>query len=182
MSKSNITKGKGGIQAGSSATTKESKKLDDQLKHISKKLIGQYPGFVYHSGHTKKRILFEDIRSGCVPDGGLWLDSHNKVRLAFEAKVQGKDGNAIERHSKNLMVCNSFKSESGFRYVTFLAGEGAAEKEVLHNYAITALRCNNTPDMRDLNTIHDNGVSFFLSVDGWTDQEIETIMKEAFVK
>ena len=123
--------------------------------------------------------MFDEVYSGCVPDGGLWLDSKKRVRVAIEAKVQGNHGNAQERHSKNLMICESFKSDEGFRYVTFMAGAGARVGGVLDSFAKTTLRCKNPAGSRDVNKLHNTGVSFFLSETGWTDEEIETLMRQA---
>lgn len=180
MEKSTIIKGRGGVQKGGSATTKESSKLDKQLKSIAQKLKKEFSGFSV--GHNRRKPLWENIYSGCEPDGGLWLDQNNNVYCAIEAKVQGNHGNAQERHAKNLMVCETFKSESGFRYVTFMAGEGATHDGVLYRYAKTALTCKNRIDQQEINTLHDNGISFFLSVTGWTDAEVETIMRQALSK
>jgi hypothetical protein len=174
---SNIEKGRGGVQKGGSATSNESRKLDHQLKVVAKMLSSEFTGFT--KGHTKKRPLFNDIYSGCVPDGGLWLDNTKKVRVAIEAKVQGNHGNAQERHSKNLMICETFKSEDSFRYVTFMAGAGAKKGGVLEQFAKTTLRCKNPEGSRDVNTIYKTGVSFLLSETGWTMEEIDRLMREA---
>lgn len=177
MTQTTIIKGRGGVQKGGCATTHESAKLDQQLKTIAQKLKKEFSGF--SKGHNRRKPLWENIYSGCVPDGGLWLDQNNTVYCAIEAKVQGNHGNAQERHAKNLMVCETFKSKNGFRYVTFMAGTGAIHDGVLCRYAKTALTCKNNIGEQEINTLHDNGVSFFLSVTGWSDTEIETIMRQA---
>jgi len=177
MSQTHIVKGRSGIQAGGSATSNESAALDHQLKTIAQSLRQSFNGF--SKGHTKKKPLFEGVLLGCVPDGGLWLDSKNKVRVAFEAKVQGNHGNAQERHWKNFGICNTFKSEEGFRYVTFMAGAGAKKGGVLDSYARTLLQCANPEGSREVNKLHKEGVSFFLSESGWTNEEIKQIMKAA---
>lgn len=177
MNKTDIKKGKGGVQKGGSATTGASRKLDKQLKETALKLKTTFTGF--SKGHNRKKPLWEGIYSGCEPDGGLWIDEHKKVRVAIEAKVQGNHGNAQERHAKNLMICESAKSASGFRYVTFMAGEGAKSDGVLDRYARTVLQCKNPAGHRDVNKLHKTGVSFFLSETGWTDEEIETLMRQA---
>jgi hypothetical protein len=177
MTQTVITKGHKGVQKGGSASSVASSNLDSQLKNTAKKLQTEMAGF--SKGHTKKRPLFDGVFSGCVPDGGLWLDSKGKVRVALEAKVQGNHGNAQERHSKNLMICEAFKSEEGFRYVTFMAGAGAKPGGVLDTFAKTTLRCRNPEGSRDVNIIHKTGVSFLLSETGWTTDEIERLMREA---
>lgn len=177
MTQTNITKGKGGVQKGGSATTAESHKLDQQLKTTAQKLKKEFSGF--SKGHNRRKPLWEGIHSGCEPDGGLWVDDKKNVKVAIEAKVQGNHGNAQERHAKNLMICESFRSTTGFRYVTFMAGEGAKPDGVLDRYARTTLRCKNPEGHREVNKLHKEGVSFFLSETGWTDNEIETLMRQA---
>lgn len=177
MNQTVIIKGKGGVQKGGSATTAESHKLDQQLKTTAQKLKKEFSGF--SKGHNRRKPLWEDIELGCEPDGGLWLDDKKKVKVAIEAKVQGNHGNAQERHWKNFGICNTFKSDQGFRYVTFLAGAGAKYDGVLTRYAKTQLRCINSERHREVNKLHKEGVSFFLSETGWTDDEIETLMRQA---
>lgn len=179
LMKTDIRKGRGGVQVGGSATTVFSSRLDQQVRKIGQLLGGQFSG--YRSGHNRRRPLFEGIALGCEPDGGMFLDADGNIMVAFEAKVQGKVGNAIERHSKNLMICKTFASSQKFRYLTFMAGAGAAQDEVLWKYAQTCLRCYNTADMREINVLHPNGVSFFLSVDGWNDADIQNIMTQALL-
>lgn len=177
MNQTVIIKGTGGVQKGGSATTAESSKLDQQLKNTAQKLKKEFNGF--SKGHNRRKPLWKDIDSGCEPDGGIWIDDNNNVKVAIEAKVQGNHGNAQERHAKNLMICESFRSKSVFRYVTFMAGEGAKPDGVLARYAKTTLRCKNAEGHREVNKLHNEGVSFFLSVTGWTDEEIETLMRQA---
>jgi hypothetical protein len=177
MARTRVEKGRGGIQKGGTASTRESLKLDGQLKMLAEKLSNEFDGF--NKGHTKKAPLFEGIASGCVPDGGIWFDDNGRVRVAIEAKVQQDHGNAQERHAKNLMICETFKSEKGFRYVTFMAGAGARPDGVLDTYAKTVLRCKNPEGSRDINKIHNTGVSFLLSETGWNTEDVEKLMREA---
>ena len=177
MTQTTITKGTGGVQKGGSATTAESHKLDQQLKQTALNLKLEFRGF--SKGHNRRKPIWEGVYSGCEPDGGLWLDSKKCVRVAIEAKVQGNHGNAQERHAKNLMICEAFKSKDEFRYVTFMAGAGAKPDGVLERYAKTVLQCRNPEGARDVNKLHNTGVSFFLSETGWTDAEIETLMRQA---
>lgn len=166
---------RGGIQKGTTASSTESTKLDNQLKRISIELSKIYPGF--NAGHTKKRKLFEGIETGCVPDGGIWFDDRGNIRAAFEAKHQGNHGNAIERHAKNHMICKAHRGER-FQYVTFMTGEGATPNGVLELYAKTVMKCENNPRWQELNTLHHDGASFFLKVEGFTDEEIRNVMKQ----
>ena len=169
-------KKKGGIQPGTTASSEHSVKLDQQCKDIAKRLSKEITG--YTKGHWKKDPLFEDVHSGCMPDGGLWFDEQGKVKCAFEAKHQGNHGNAQERHAKNYIIAKSQRGTK-FRYVTVMTGEGATPGGVLDIYARTMLNCENSPGNRDVNVVHDDGLSFILKPQGFTDQEIEDLLRKA---
>jgi len=171
-------KKKGGIQAGTTAASVESTKLDNQLKDIAKKLGTELVG--YTAGHRKHDPLFENIGSGCMPDGGLWFDTEGKVKAAFEAKHQGNHGNAQERHAKNYLIAKKHRGES-FKYITFMTGEGAQESGVLDIYAKTMLHCENDVSHQSVNVTNPNGLSFYLKVEGFTNEEIESIMRAALI-
>ena len=172
-------KKKGGIQVGTTATTVESAKLDTQLKNVAKKLSKEFTG--YNEGHRKKKPVFENIGSGCVPDGGLWLDESKRVVAAFEAKHQGNHGNAQERHAKNYSIASAHRSDT-FRYITLMTGEGAMDGGVLDIYAKTMLQCEKLEHKLDynkeVNVVYKWGQSFILSPSGFTDDEVETIMRK----
>ena len=168
----------GGIQIGTTASSPSSKILDKQLKDLSLKLAKRYPG--YHPGHSKHCMIFEGVETGCVPDGGVWFDDDRKVRVAFEAKYQGDHGNAHERQSKNYLICDSFKGKT-FKYITFMSGLGARPNGVLDKFAKTMLKCRNSEGNRDLNVLNPEGLSFFMSVEGFTDEQIQSIMEQALV-
>lgn len=169
-------KKKGGIQEGTTATTVESAKLDTQCKVIAERLSSEFSG--YSKGHHKKRPVFEDVGSGCMPDGGLWFDDQGKVKCAFEAKHQGNHGNAQERHAKNYIIAKAHRGEK-FRYVTVMTGEGAKEGGVLDVYAKTMLKCENTEGNREVNVMHNDNLSFFLKPEGFTDAEVEDLLRKA---
>ena len=166
---------RGGIQKGTTASSTESTKLDNQLKRISLEFSKMFPGF--NHGHSRTHRLFEGIETGCVPDGGIWFDNRGAIRAAFEAKHQQNGGNAIERHAKNHMICKAHRGER-FQYVTFMTGEGATPNGVLELYAKTVMKCENNPRWQELNTLHHDGASFFLKVDGFTDEEIRNVMEQ----
>lgn len=171
----------GGIQPGTTASSEKSIKLDNQVKEISQELAKEVSSkYIYVSGHTKKNRIFEGIYTGCVPDGGIWLDQTGKVRAAFEAKYQKGGGNAIERHGKNSMILETFRGET-FQYVTFCTGGGAAANNPVEEYAKTMLFCKNASDCRELNVLHPDGYSFFLSEEGFTKEEIKEIMKKVLI-
>lgn len=169
---------RGGIQKGTTASSEKSIKLDRQIRNISKEIANIIPGYV--PGHNKHKPLFEGVYSGCMPDGGIWLDSNNRVRVAFEAKYQKDEGNAQERHAKNYIICKAHGSDD-FRYITFMTGKGAQPGGKLDVYARTMLNCENNPSYRELNKLHPTGLSFFLSVEGFTEDEVRNIMEQALV-
>ena len=171
-----LQKKQGGIQKGTTASSVKSTKLDNQLKTIAKLIANDVAG--YEEGHRKTNQLFEHVLTGCVPDGGLWLDYHKKVRVAFEGKYQGNHGNAHERHSKNYLIAKKHGGDS-FKYITFMTGAGAALGGVLDTYARTMLYCENESGYDEINVTHPKGFSFYLSEDGFTDEQIETIMRAA---
>jgi hypothetical protein len=174
--KTNVCKGVGGIQKGHTAWSAQGTKLDKQVRLICRNLLSETDH--WYRGHTKKSPIFDNIQQGCVPDGGIWMDDTG-VRLVVEAKVQGSQGNAIERHSTNFMICDAHKSKKKFMYITFMAGEGAQQGNVLHKHANDMMMCRNKKEYQNINIIHPEGLSFFLSPDGWTDDEIENIMVRA---
>lgn len=168
-------KKKGGIQKGTTASSVKSTKLDKQLKTIAKVIAKDIAG--YKEGHRKTNQLFEHVLTGCMPDGGLWFDSNKKVRAAFEGKHQGNHGNAHERHGKNYIIAKNYGGDS-FKYITFMTGAGAAPGGVLDTYARTMLVCQPVPKF-EINVTHPSGLSFYLSEDGFTDEQIESIMRAA---
>jgi hypothetical protein len=169
-------KKKGGIQKGSTASSEKSVRLDKQCKNAAQRLAKEISG--YTKGHWKKKKLFEGVESGCMPDGGLWFDIEGKVKVAFEAKHQGNHGNAQERHAKNYIIAKAHRGIN-FKYITVMTGAGAAPNGVLDKYAQTMLYCENSPGNRDTNIIHPDGLSFILKPEGFTDQEIEELLRKA---
>jgi hypothetical protein len=171
-----LPKKQGGIQKGTTASSEKSIKLDTQLKTIAKIVARDIDG--YSEGHRKNNRLLEGIQAGCMPDGGLWFDGKLRIRVAFEGKHQGDHGNAHERHAKNYLIAKKFGSDS-FRYITFMTGEGARPGGVLDLYAQTMLYCENELGCNEINVTHPKGFSFYLSEHGFTDEQIETIMRAA---
>lgn len=153
----------GGIQKGTEAGSAESKQLDGDVKVIAEAIAQAQNRYYYESGH---RVLDETkfgrqtvaeaavpemrdrkVTTGCMPDGGMWFDGPRNqprtLKLAFEAKHQGRGGNAIERWGKNYLICNRLWPDS--KYVTFMTGEGAEIGEVLHSFGET-MRAINGPN------------------------------------
>lgn len=164
-------------------TSIESSTLDQQVKSTAARIKDNYSdqyGFSWghnQQGKFKKNIIWEDIPVGFMPDGGVFLNEDNLVKVAFEAKYQQNAGNAYERHAKNLTIAEYKAAPDGMRYITFMSGKGAAEGAVMWKYAVTMMVTKNYG--KALNVVHPTGCSFFLKEDGFTDAEIENIFNEA---
>lgn len=147
-----VKKRKGGY--GNVATTLESKALDESVKKVSiaiaiaiselglnKKLNVYYEDGYRVSGKRETRLpeLSNVSYLGCVPDGGMWFDNtrgnQRNLIAAFEAKKQGKGGNAIERWCKNYALVKHINPE--VKYITFMSGGGAVKNEILDRFAET---------------------------------------------
>ena len=144
----------GGIQKGTTASTKTSIKLDKTVKSagpkVSEKLKALYSDIVFEKKLSKKVI--DELGCvntpgqksyGCEPDGGVFYIKHNDVLVpigAFEGKKQGHGGNAEERWFKNSDLLSDLTdiragkagiqdkwSADNFCYKTWCTGEGAAQ-------------------------------------------------------
>jgi hypothetical protein len=170
---------------GEVATSKESSRLDKDMKLISKAIAQVQSTYYYEEGHTNyvaKRFSIKTrlrkalpelsaagIITGCMPDGGMWFDSNrdsaNRImHYAFEGKFQDITGNAIERWGDNWLICEYINPN--LKYITLLAGPGAAESEVLWKHA------------QDKTILTRGRAKFYLSIDGFTQEQIFEIMNE----
>lgn len=158
---------RGGIQSGMVATDAVAAKLDKQCKLLKEELSEVFEG----TGLTmQKKLLQSQIPGGigaCEPDGGAWF-YNGKLVAIFEAKKQGKRGNAIERWFKNNYICKAINND--VCYVTFCTGEGAGENEVLQ-------KTLNIAHLDGFNQFNPNKNSAFFSVKGFTTEEVSDIMK-----
>lgn len=120
----------GGIQAGTTASSEESKSLDSRLLEAAKKMNLQQLAIStlwskgLNAGDLSKRLgVKEGHITGLEPDGGIWVKSDDKGQLvlAAEAKKQGAKGNAIERWYKNWAILS--RLEVGV-YLTVCTGAG----------------------------------------------------------
>jgi hypothetical protein len=167
-----------GIQPGTTAFDKYSKDLDDLIKNTSKSLIDEMKDL----GYTYKTKLKKDnhLLIGCSPDGGLWYKDDILV-CVFEAKKQGKAGNAIERWCKNMMICYSINPK--IRYITFGSREGFEPGEYCYNFGQTMMNLEKSLGFTDLNkeynTLYHSGQSWFYNVDCFSEKFIRDIMKKA---
>jgi hypothetical protein len=169
---------KGGIQKGTTAWDGSSLNLDQQVRRIAKKL--QNHAKIITLGITSSKKLRKDQIPGgigsCAPDGYVWFDKEGKAIAAFEAKKQGASGNAIERWFKNEHVLRTLNKD--INYVTFTMGEGATEKTSIGQILAIAVYENGE---HHFNKYRKNNNSIFMSVNGYNDEDIESIMLEALV-
>ena len=170
-----------GIQQGTEAGSVESKQLDGSVRRVAEAIARVQTQYYYESGHrnlgdtflteTRERAQLPElsnrgIRSGCVPDGGMWFtgdrnDGKRKLVAVFEAKHQQDGGNAQERWATNRAICQSINPDS--LYVTFATGEGARPGGVLHTYGT------------DMEQVFPN-TEWVYSPDGFTEEQIFEIM------
>jgi hypothetical protein len=162
---------KGGIQAGASAYDAMSRQMNIRLTEMKRILASE----LSPSGYTMKAGIdgrdHAILRRGCSPDGGIWFDPSGNAVAAFESKKQGRNGNAHERWFKNFMFIGHIYK--GIRYVTFASGEGCGSG--MGKDFVSFLDMHG----RKTNILHPDGASFFLSEDGFTDQEVLDIMRKA---
>lgn len=165
---------KGGIQSGTVATDSHAKFLDSAMKEVQKELAEELKdqGFICKKKLKKDFLIEQGVLVGCEPDGGIWFQN-DKLVAAFEGKKQGKGGNAIERWEKNYNICKSLNPN--VKYITFGAREGFEEDGYPYKYAKTMLN----REKKNLNTLYDEGQSWFVNPQGFTKEEIKSIMKQA---
>lgn len=119
----------GGVQKGTSATTRDSRETELLVRQSAKAAANHSDATEWVTGLSgdalKEALGLEDFEAtviGAYPDGGIWLLKHNKAPLVMvEAKYQGEKGNAIERWYKNY---HTLKALGVRRFVTVCTGEG----------------------------------------------------------
>lgn len=156
---------KGGIQKGTTSYDEASKTLDSFTKEARAVLASEFEDLILKKKLSKedKEAHFNSDCVGCSPDGGLWY--HNgKLVAAFEAKKQGRVGNAHERWYDNATT--TLKINPNVRYITFCVGDGAKDNGGLEKMARKATEC-----------FGDN-FKFYLKPDGFTFDKIKNIMRE----
>jgi hypothetical protein len=155
---------KGGIKKNTVATDTVAKKLDTQCKTLKESISVE--------GLTMQKKIRQDQIPGeigaCEPDGGAWFEG-GKLVAVFEGKKQGERGNAIDRWFKNNFVCRDINPD--VCYVTFCVGEGAGDGKVMQ-------KTLNIAHLSGVNQFNPNGNSVYYSVDGFTNEFIENVMKE----
>lgn len=119
---------KGGIQAGTTAISRQSTSIETALQAAVTKFNQGSPGRLWKKSETAQNVasrlgIPESSIAGISPDGGIWTgeEGSDQIILAAEAKKQGAKGNAIERWYKNWMVLS--RLNVGI-YLTVCLGEG----------------------------------------------------------
>lgn len=114
----------GGVKPGTTAFDEDSRRLDEYLKEMRDSIIApEFTMVKQFDTQMKEASLGEDC-FGFAPDGGAWF-KNGKLVAVFEAKKQGKGGNANERWFKNASI--AYHINPDVKYVTFCTGEGADE-------------------------------------------------------
>ena len=171
----NTKKFRGGIQKGTMAWDSVSLALDKQVSRVAKELASDPK--VIAAGYTlQKKIKKEQIPGNigaCAPDGGVWFKKGIAV-AAFEAKKQGKKGNAIERWYKNAFILRTLNPS--VNYVTFTCGAGATIDTPIGRTLALAVYENGK---HNFNKYREGKNSVYMSVTGYTDKEIRAIMRKA---
>lgn len=166
---------KGGIQKGTMAWDATSLALDKQVSRLAKELSTD-PA-VIAAGYTFQKKLKKNQIPGnigaCAPDGGLWF-KNGVVIAAFEAKKQGKGGNAIERWYKNAFILRTLNPT--VNYVTFTCGKGATMDTPIGKTLALSVYENGK---HNFNEYREGKNSVFMNVNGYTDDDIRAIMRKA---
>lgn len=170
----------GGIKPGTTAYDDQSRLLDSQLKRARDELAVE----INLDGLCmRRRLRGSEIISGavegCEPDGGIWMV--NDVPIAsFEAKKQGRVGNAHERWFKNHRLLTHLNPS--VTYVTFCAREGTEPGSTLWRTFSTVLALHGRDPHQDWNRLFLKDVSFFGSATGFSYTLIKSTMYDAITR
>jgi len=164
----------GGIQPGMVATDARAKKLDDQCKNQKQNLFNELRD-LYSDLKMQRKLTKSQIPGGkgaCEPDGGAWF--YRDILIAvFEGKKQQDRGNAIERWFKNNYICRKINPKVS--YVTFCTGEGAYDDGQIG-------KALNISHLEGFNKYNPGDNTAYLKPNGFTSEEIYTIMKEVLIE
>jgi hypothetical protein len=156
----------GGIQPGTVATDKESKKIDRQLKSSYEILSKKYDKHFLSLKKLNNDHKIKYVGNNCfgfAPDGGAWFNGEILV-ACFEAKKQGYGGNAHERWWDNAVTAKYINED--VIYVTFCVGDGAKKDGCLEKLS------------RKAKIMMGENYKFYLSPNGFTENEIVFVMEE----
>ena len=168
---------RGGIKKGTTAFDEQSHALDRGLRHVSKQLEKDLASLGYR---RVNKFRPQDIPGGlasCQPDGGIWFNKQKRIVAIFEGKKQGAIGNAHERWYMNRWIAHVLAPQA--RYVTFCSGPGVLQHNSMYRGLSFALACEGKPV--EWNVLHAQGTSFYGQEQGYCDNELYTIMKQAII-
>ena len=156
---------KGGIQKGTTAFDAESLKLDKFVKDAAKELQEEFPHLrcVMQFSYIDKLETVGQDCFGFAPDGGAWFHE-DKLIAVFEAKKQGKGGNANERWWDNAVTAQYINKD--VIYTTFCTGKGAEFGNNLERMS------------RKANIMLGENFQFVLKPEGMTYNEIKNQMRD----
>jgi hypothetical protein len=172
-----------GIQKGTTAYDEHSKRLDANLKTISKELAQSKS--IQELGYTYERKLNGEMIPGgtaaCEPDGGCWF-LNGKLVAVIEGKKQNNRGNAIERWFKNYVVVTSINPDAN--YITFLTGDGAArDGKMTKLLSMVHVKDDRYPLIErragGFNKFVRNGNTCYLKVEDFTYEELKRKIRRA---
>ena len=174
---------KGGIQKGTMAWDKDSLALDNLVGTIAKEL-SKDPD-VIKAGYVYQYKLKQDQMpcgvGACKPDGGVWFND-GKLVAAFEAKKQNDAGNAEERWYDNATLLREINPH--INYVTFASGSaayfhGRGKRNGAFGKAFARRVWNKETDEFEFNQYREGKDTIYLSVEGYTESEVRSIMRKA---
>jgi len=163
---------KGGIQPGTTATSDESARLDNQVKVASNTAFEYYSKIYdlkFQAKLTKKQIPYGI--GALSPDGGIWF-YQDKPIMMIEAKHQGALGNAIERWYKNMYIARVINPN--ITYLTFATGLGVKQGGPIYDTLYI-------PHDGEYNVIRAGKNTAFLSVEAFELDKLVFWIKRAFV-
>lgn len=113
-----------GIQPGQAAITSESKAVEQALRaYVNSDELQTTIALNGFTHQTRSFRPFSHEAGGLLPDGGIVLDALNKPIVSFEAKYQGRVGNAIERLAKNHLILSNL-NPGRYNTIVLLGGSG----------------------------------------------------------
>lgn len=154
-----------GIQPGTTVWDEESAKLDVAIRRVRNHYSNTYPTLKCFKKFSKK-MKIEYMGDDCFafqPDGGAWFKD-KKLVVAFEGKKQNDAGNANQRWWDNASTAHHLNKD--IIYVTFCSGKACGQDKAFHKM------------MRKAHILYGKNFIFFLSENGFTEEDIEQKMKE----
>ena len=138
----------GGIQEGTSATSKTSKTTDNIIKDITSEMkeIPRFKNNPYLKSISKLEYPYIPYATSSVgyimPDGGVWTYK-KKIILVSEAKHQQCGGNALERlyyYVYQIANVPTHLKDDRFLFLTYITGQYDQPRSA-HLSILAPLRC-----------------------------------------